>query len=134
MTVDPGTNPGITPSEQGTQREGSGSQNQATNAGGSQGQRHHHGENKGRSQPRDQQAPKTAKFEGRCEDLTGHVYDYANPRQAADQFTKTTHEICKYVGRTYKYGADTKIALETMAEPVFTEPTDPPATATRTQV
>jgi hypothetical protein len=74
------------------------------------------------------------KFEGRCEELTGHVYDCANARQAADQFTKTMHEICKYVGRMYKYGAEMKVALETLTDPVFTEPTDPPATATHTQV
>jgi hypothetical protein len=64
----------------------------------------------------------------------GHVYDYANPRQAADQFIKTLCEICEYIGRTYKYGADMKTTLETMADPVFTEPTYPPATATRNQV
>jgi hypothetical protein len=71
MTVDPGTSPGTTPSEQGTQREGSGSQNQGTNTGGKQGQRHRHGMNRGRGQPRDQQAPKMVKFEGRCEELMG---------------------------------------------------------------
>jgi hypothetical protein len=97
-----GTSPGTTPLEQGTQREGSGSQNQGTNAGGNKGQCCHHWMNRGRGQPRDKQAPKTVKFEGRCEDLTGHVYDYANPCQAADQFTKTTDEICEYVGRMYK--------------------------------
>jgi hypothetical protein len=63
-----------------------------------------------------------------------HIYyDYANPRQAADIFTKTTREICEYVGRTYKYGADTKTVLETLTTPVFPEPTDPPTGATRTQ-
>jgi hypothetical protein len=61
---------------------------------------------------------------------TRRVYDYANPRQAADQFTKTTRKICEYVGRTYKYGADAKTTLKTMAEPTFTEPTDPDATTT----
>jgi hypothetical protein len=38
------------------------------------------------------------KFGGRCEELTGHIYDYASPRQATDQYTKTTREICEYVG------------------------------------
>jgi hypothetical protein len=44
------------------------------------------------------------------------------------------HEICDFIIRMYKYGVDTKMALETMADPMFTEPTDPPATATCTQV
>jgi hypothetical protein len=63
-----------------------------------------------------------------------HIYDFANPRQAADQFTKTTQEICEYVGRMYKYGADTKTALKSLAVPTFTELTDPAANASRTQV
>jgi hypothetical protein len=129
MTADPGTSPGSTPSPWPAQNEGSGLHNQT---GGGQGQRRCHGARRG--QPQRDTAPRVSKFEGRCEDLSGHIYDYVNPRQAADQFTKTTREICEYVGRTYKYGADTKMALETMAEPTFTEPTDPDATATRTQV
>jgi hypothetical protein len=74
------------------------------------------------------------KFKGRCDNLTGHIYNYANPQQAVDQFTKATRDICEYVGRTYKYGADAKMVLETLAEPTFTEPMDLDATATRTQV
>jgi hypothetical protein len=39
-----------------------------------------------------------------------------------------TREICEYVGRTYKkYGVDTKMALETLAEPTFAEPMNPSA-------
>jgi hypothetical protein len=121
--------PGSTPSPRPAHNEGSGSLNQT---GGGQGQRRRQGARRG--QPQRDSAPQVSKFEGRCEDLSGHIYDYANPRQAADQFTKTTREICEYLGRTYKYGADTKMALETMAEPTFAEPTDPVATATRTQV
>ena len=70
-------------------------------------------------------------FEGRCEDLKGHIYDYANPYQAANQYTKMTREICEYVSCTYKYGADTKIALETLNVPMFAQPEDPPNDATR---
>jgi endonuclease YncB( thermonuclease family) len=43
-------------------------------------------------------------------------------------------EVCEYGGRTYKYGADAKTALETMVEPVFPVPMDPVAMATRTEV
>jgi hypothetical protein len=72
--------------------------------------------------------PRSPKFEERCDDLAGHIYDYANPHQAADQFMKTTRKICEYVGRTYKYGLDAKTVLEAMAKPMFTEPTDPDVT------
>jgi hypothetical protein len=128
IAADPGRNTGSMLSEQPAQNEGSaGSQNPA-GGGGNQGQRHRQGARCGQQQQ--DQAPRAAKFEGRCDDLTGHVYDYASPRQAADQFTKTTCKICKYVGRMYKYGADTKAVLETLMEPTFAEPTDPAATAT----
>ena len=39
------------------------------------------------------------KFDGRCEDLKGHVYDYGDGK-TADQFVLTTKEIKNYVGRT----------------------------------
>jgi hypothetical protein len=107
---------------------------QNQDASGNQGQRHHQGARCGQQQ-RDQ-ALRAPKFEGRCDDLTGHIYDYTNAlRQAEDQFTKTTHEICEYVSRMYyKYGVDAKTSLKTMAKPTFKEPsTDPDATATRTQ-
>jgi hypothetical protein len=43
-------------------------------------------------------APKAAKFEGWCEELIGHIYyDYANPRQAADQFTKMMTSECAHI-------------------------------------
>ena len=120
----------MTPTER--QGQGSGSAMPGQPGTGNQDQRRRQGT--GRGQQREQQAPKAPKFEGRCEELSGHVYDYANARKAADQFTKTTREICEYVGRTYKYGADTRTALESLAVPVFVEPLDPPADATRTQV
>jgi hypothetical protein len=77
---------------------------------------------------------KPAKFEGRCDALKGNVYDYASSRQAADQYTKTTREICEYVGTTYKFGAETRIALENLAIPHLAEPADPAANASRTAV
>jgi hypothetical protein len=126
-----------TPSGRPAQAEGSGSQNVQSNqstaggASGNHGQRHRQGGRAGRE--RDQQTPRATKFEGSCDALKGHIYDYTSPRQAADQYTKTTREICEYVGSTFKYGADTKTALETLAVPTFPEPVDPPAGATRTQ-
>jgi hypothetical protein len=54
-------------------------------------------------------APRAPKFEGRCTDLKGHIYDCSDVRQS-DQYTKTTKEIAEYVGRTYKYGGDARLA------------------------
>jgi hypothetical protein len=47
--------------------------------------------------------PHTLCFKGQCEELKMHVYD-TNDICQADQFIKTTQEICDYIGRTYKYG------------------------------
>jgi hypothetical protein len=47
----------------------------------------------------------TTKFEGRCNDLKGHIYDCANTAKAADMYTKTTREIIEYIGRTFKYSS-----------------------------
>ncbi len=48
--------------------------------------------------------PKT-KFDGKCEELKGHIFDCTDVRQS-DQYSRTVKEIAEYVGRTYKYGAD----------------------------
>ena len=78
-------------------------------------------------------APRTPKFEGKCADLKGHIYDAADSRQS-DQYMKTTREIAEYVGRTYKYGGDIRLAVETLTVPTFEVPTDPAAGASRTEV
>ena len=73
------------------------------------------------------------KFEGRCEQLKGHIFDCSDSRQS-DMFTKTVKEIAEYVGRTYKYSGDIRLAVENLELPIAIEPDDPPADATRTQV
>ena len=78
-------------------------------------------------------APRTPKFEGKCADLKGHIYDASDARQS-DQYMKTTREISEYVGRTYKYGGDVRVAVETLSIPEFAVPTDPAANASRTDV
>ena len=45
------------------------------------------------------------RFEGRCNDLKGLIYDCADVRQA-DQYARTTKEIGEYIGRTFKFGMD----------------------------
>ena len=75
---------------------------------------------------------KQAKFEGKCDEIKGHIYDCSHAKQA-DQFTKTTKEISEYVGRTYKYGGDIRLAVINLQPPVIAMPADPPEEATETQ-
>jgi hypothetical protein len=76
--------------------------------------------------------PRFTKFEGRCEELKGHIYDCSDAKQS-DLFVKTTKEIALYVGRMYTYGGDIKIAIESLAMPTLKVPTDLAAGATKTK-
>jgi hypothetical protein len=51
------------------------------------------------------------KFEGKCDELKGFIFDCSDSRQA-DVFAKTTREIAEYVGRSYRYGSDTRLAID----------------------
>jgi hypothetical protein len=77
------------------------------------------------------------KFDGRCDDLKGHIYDCKGGLQA-DQYAKTTKEIANYVGRTYKQGADIKMAIKAIDTglPAIIQPADPQvnASAARTRI
>ncbi len=64
------------------------------------------------------------KFEGKCEDLKGHIYDYSDVRQS-DIFIKTTKEIAEYMGQTFMKGSDTRLAIENLSLPTLTILTDP---------
>ena len=68
--------------------------------------------------------PRQTKFEGRCEDLKGHIYDCSDVRQL-DIFARTTKEVAGHVGRTYKYGSDAAVTVEKLALPTLTFPVDP---------
>jgi hypothetical protein len=70
------------------------------------------------------------KFEGRCTELKGEIYDCLDIRQV-DGFTKTTKEIAEYVGQVYSGYART--AVESLTLPVFQYPSDPAANATETE-
>ena len=59
------------------------------------------------------QITRQARFNGRCEELIGNIYDCTDIRQA-DQYTKTTKEIAEYIGRNYKYGMGTRLAIENL--------------------
>jgi hypothetical protein len=78
-------------------------------------------------------APRTPKFEGKCPDLKGHIYDASDARQS-DQFIKTTGEVGEFVGRTYKHGGDIRLAVEKLSRPVMTPPEDHAADAGKTVV
>jgi hypothetical protein len=51
----------------------------------------------------------STKFEGKCDNLRGCIYDCSDAKQS-DIFAKTTKEVAGYVGRTFKYGNDMRIA------------------------
>jgi hypothetical protein len=64
------------------------------------------------------------KFQGRNEDLKGHVFDCANGKQA-DQYAVTMKEIAEYIGSKYAYGADICWSLEHEALFVVPKPMKP---------
>jgi hypothetical protein len=65
---------------------------------------------------------KQPKFEGKCEDLKGHIYDCSDARQSD---TKTTKEIAECVGRTFKEGSDARLAIKNLSIPILVLPADP---------
>ena len=69
--------------------------------------------------------PRQPKFEGKCDDLKGHIYDCSDVRQS-DIFMKTTKETGEFVGGTYKYGGDIRLVVENLELPVMAEPSDRP--------
>jgi hypothetical protein len=74
------------------------------------------------------QVQQQPKFEGKCVDLKGHIYDNSNARQA-DLYAKTTKEIAEYVGKEYSYSGDIRRLVTRLERPVIPEPTDPPDNA-----
>jgi hypothetical protein len=51
------------------------------------------------------QATTQLKFNGRCEDIKGFVFDCANRKQA-DRYNIAIREIAAYVSRTYTYSME----------------------------
>jgi hypothetical protein len=74
------------------------------------------------------QVQQQPKFEGKCADLKGHIYDYSNARQA-DLYAETTMKIAEYVGKEYSYSGDIRRLVTLLERPVIPEPTDPPDNA-----
>jgi hypothetical protein len=92
---------------------------------------HHHGNQQGNHR-RAFKKPVTRqpRFQGKCDDLKGYIYDCSDWRQA-DVYTKTTKEIGEYIGRTYCHGSDVRRAVQTLVMPVMIVPADPPEGAPR---
>ena len=68
---------------------------------------------------------RSTKFEGRCDELKGYVYDYGESKNA-NQYVQTTKEISTYVGRTFKHDSDIiQTAIEDLAMPIGEGPKDP---------
>jgi hypothetical protein len=62
-----------------------------------------------------------AKFEGKCVGLKGFIYDCSDSKQA-DIFTKTMKEVVEYVGQTYSYGSNMRLAIENLEKTTLTLP------------
>jgi hypothetical protein len=60
-------------------------------------------------------------FQGRCDDLRGHVFDCA-VRKEADRYTITMKEMAEYVGSNFTYGAEIRWSLEHEEEFVVPKP------------
>jgi hypothetical protein len=79
------------------------------------------------------QVNRQTKFTGRCEELNGNIYDCTDSRQA-NLYSKTTKDIAEYIGRTYRYGMDTRLAIENLQYIACEVPEDPDDNATKTQI
>jgi Reverse transcriptase (RNA-dependent DNA polymerase) len=73
------------------------------------------------------------KFEGKCEELNGAIFDCSESKMA-DTFVKTKKELSAYCGRTFKYGGDIRLSIDTLETPTFYLPDDLPTTATAGQM
>ena len=72
------------------------------------------------------------KFEGKCEELNGAIFD-CSESEMADTFVKKELSAC--CGRTFKYGGDSiRLAIDTLETTTFFLPDDLPPTATAGQM
>jgi hypothetical protein len=71
------------------------------------------------------------KFDRRCDDIKGFVFECANGKQA-NRYNTTIQEITAYAGRTYDYGGDVRWSIKNEKKCVPIKPADVEATATAT--
>ena len=74
-----------------------------------------------------------AKFEGRWNDLQGHIYDYIDSSHTG-QYMRATKEIVICVGWTFKFGMDTRLIIENLEPWVLTVEEDPPEDSSQTNL
>jgi hypothetical protein len=53
------------------------------------------------------------KFSGKCDSLSGFVYDCSDEKQS-DRLNIVTKEIAEYVGREYPYGGDIRWTIQNL--------------------
>ena len=78
-------------------------------------------------------AIETTIFLGMCSTLSEHVYKCSGAGQV-EQYTKTAENIAKYVGSEYMMGSNIKMAIETLSQLTLTMPSDPDASASKTEI
>jgi len=66
-----------------------------------------------------------SKFEGKCEELKGYVYDIQHS-DATESFQKTTQEVAEYISKEYERAGEFRTALvdlefEALVEPVISD-------------
>ena len=98
------------------------SSRQISNKGGRRGYRG--SDDGGRRGYRSSAPLRQFKFEGRCEELKGHIFDFSGYDQSY-VFIKTQEQIAIYVGRTYTNGGAVMKAVETLDIPKVRMPPAP---------
>jgi hypothetical protein len=69
--------------------------------------------------------PKEPRFEGRCDELTGHTYDVIGSGASADRYSRTTEEVIGHIAKTYKSGADISGSLKALSRLDIAKPPGP---------
>jgi hypothetical protein len=68
------------------------------------------------------------RFEGRSDNLKGHIYECTDICQA-DQYTRTTKKHAIYIGQNFKFGMYTHLLIKNMQLMTLQAPSDPPVDA-----
>jgi hypothetical protein len=100
------------------------SQSSPTQSGGGQGRGSLSKGECGTTRGPQQEAP--SKFKGHFAELSGHIFDCSDSKQA-DKFVHTLKRISEYVGLEYKHGGDIHSLIINEAQATVPLPTPPPA-------
>ena len=69
----------------------------------------------------------SSKFKGKCEELSGHIYDIGTPGITQDLFTNTMREIAEYVACVYSDASEFGVALPNLRLEPLVQPQPPVA-------